>query len=764
MNAEPMPKCPQCGGLLPLHAPAGLCPNCLMALNLKTETVLSGEGAAAQPPLPAEQIAPHFPQLEILECLGRGGMGVVYKARQKSLDRLVALKLLAPERAGDRQFAERFEKEARALAALNHPNIVTIHDHGQAGGFYYLLMEFVDGVTLGQLLANGRVSAREALAIVPQICDALQFAHDQGIVHRDIKPENILLDRRGRVKVADFGLAKIIGNQSAETTAGAEPVKAPTAMTDAGKVMGTPQYMSPEQIQAPGEVDHRADIYALGVVFYQMLTGELPGKTLEPPSKKVSIDVRLDEIVLRALEKKPELRYQQASILKTQVETISADAADSEPGMPNPKARARSSKWLRRAVRVFGLGIFILIAIDLLGIPVLHDTRWLWGFLGGNTPKDLAHRPGTLRFLPAPRVIQAGLADPTSPWAWQELASRAQRGKISPAEAGMVLDGLTAWIERDYPQGYDQPLFALKDLLNELGDRGLVQEAQVFRFLDALGPRPSCEPLARLHESDRTVLLDCHWGNHWNEAFFGLARLNEMKSITIDGQQVEVRRINESATDFHGELKLPALAPGKHVVKCEIETALAPADGLVGIPAGGPSEDWPHVKRRLTRFTQTELVVSPQDADVVGLTTDAALDPVAAGALSVGRVILRRRGDGAAVAIVFNVGDKAPLPVPVSFDVTVRLEGKSWSCGKFWRQFKRGGFGSGQTGGYPGALGADIDPVGPGTTTADIILTPDRRQVEHVGTIDRIWGKEVVFERVPLARFDLPETGPKPSP
>ena len=186
-----MPKCPQCGAALPPNAPAGLCPRCLMALNLKTETAFSGDATAAQQPLPPYQIAPFFPQLEILECLGRGGMGVVYKARQKTLNRLVALKLLAPERVQDAKFAERFAREAQALAALNHPNIVTIHDYGQAGGFYYLLMEFVDGVTLRQLLSQERVSAREALAIVPQICEALQFAHDQGIVHRDIKPENI---------------------------------------------------------------------------------------------------------------------------------------------------------------------------------------------------------------------------------------------------------------------------------------------------------------------------------------------------------------------------------------------------------------------------------------------------------------------------------------------------------------------------------------------------------------------------------------------
>ena len=195
-------------------------------------------------------------------------------------------------------------------------------------------MEFVDGVNLRQLLHAGRISPREALAIVPQICDALQFAHDQGIVHRDIKPENILLDRRGRVKVADFGLAKIVGQTvepSCRSAAGARSSRrvACRSLTDAGKVMGTPNYMAPEQMEHPDDVDHRADIYALGVVFYQMLTGELPGKQIEPPSSKVQIDVRLDEVVLRALEKKPELRYQQVSVLKTQVETIAMTPPDS---------------------------------------------------------------------------------------------------------------------------------------------------------------------------------------------------------------------------------------------------------------------------------------------------------------------------------------------------------------------------------------------------------------------------------------------------
>jgi predicted Ser/Thr protein kinase len=265
------------------------------------------------PPQPGE-LAARFPQLEILELLGRGGMGAVYKARQKQLDRLVALKILPPGVETDPSFEERFTCEARALARLSHPNIVAVHDYGRAGEFHYFIMEFVDGVNLRQMEHAGRLAPREALQIIPQICEALQFAHDEGIVHRDIKPENILLDKRGRVKIADFGLAKLL-----------EPNETDRTITQAGHVMGTPHYMAPEQVEKPATVDHRADIYSLGVVFYEMLTGELPlGRFAVPSSRMggVQIDVRLDEVVLRTLEKEPERRYQQASALKTEVETI----------------------------------------------------------------------------------------------------------------------------------------------------------------------------------------------------------------------------------------------------------------------------------------------------------------------------------------------------------------------------------------------------------------------------------------------------------
>jgi len=343
MSNESSPKCPQCGAPLPEDAPKGLCPNCLMALNLKMETVFTDDTPAAQPPLPPEQIAPHFPQLEILECLGRGGMGVVYKARQKTLNRLVALKLLAPERVRDAKFAERFTREAQALAALNHPNIVTIYDFGQAGGFCYLLMEFVDGVNLRQLLRARKFTPEEALAIVPPLCDALQFAHDRGIIHRDIKPENLLLDKVGRVKVADFGIAKMLGTVNGGGNAGESAAPENATQT----AVGTPSYSAPEQKTDPQRVDSRADIYSLGVVFYEMLTGELPGKRIEPPSRKVQIDVRLDEVVLRALEKSPELRYQKVSEVKTMVETIVSSGSAGVPPADAATSR-RTERELKR--------------------------------------------------------------------------------------------------------------------------------------------------------------------------------------------------------------------------------------------------------------------------------------------------------------------------------------------------------------------------------------------------------------------------------
>jgi len=318
-------KCPHCGKPVPATALQGICPECMLQAGLADTGEVGPDGTVlpkTPPPLSPriEEIAPHFPQLNILECLGRGGMGVVYKARQPKLDRFVALKILTrswDSGITDTEFAARFQQEARALARLNHPDIVAVYDFGEAGGYHYLLMEYVDGLTLRQLLQTRKLSPEEALSIVPKICEALQFAHERGIVHRDIKPENILLDKQGCVKIADFGIAKILGSEAVGGN-----------LTGAKDRLGTPHYMAPEQVETPQKVDHRADIYSLGVVFYEMLTGELPLGKFQSPSKKVQVDVRLDEVVLHALEKEPERRYQHASEVKSDVETIAGTQAE----------------------------------------------------------------------------------------------------------------------------------------------------------------------------------------------------------------------------------------------------------------------------------------------------------------------------------------------------------------------------------------------------------------------------------------------------
>ncbi len=335
------PTCPRCGRSLPADAPAGLCPQCLLSDGFGDQSEPTGRFTGrVQPrfvPPTIEELASEFPHLHFVQLLGSGGMGAVYLANQVRLARPVAVKILPPDLADDAAFAERFLREARALARLSHPNIVGVFDFGQTpGGLYYFLMEYIEGPTLRQIVVNRSAEPKQALEIVRQVCDALQYAHDKGVVHRDIKPENVLLDRHGRVKIADFGLAKLLG--LAETAPGSP---AAGSLTGTRQAMGTPHYMAPEQIMGSRSVDHRADIYSLGVVFYELLTGELPLGRFAPPSRKVQIDVRLDDVVLRTLEAEPDERYQKASDVRTDVETISFSPQSAHAAGPGPSASAR---------------------------------------------------------------------------------------------------------------------------------------------------------------------------------------------------------------------------------------------------------------------------------------------------------------------------------------------------------------------------------------------------------------------------------------
>lgn len=373
--------CPQCGARIPEDAPKGLCPRCVMGrFAEETEAGVTHDSAGA--PYSVAEIDVLFPELEVVELIGVGGMGSVFKARQIRLDRWVALKILSRELGSNPAFVERFSREAKVLARLDHPNIVRIYDFGQREDVCYLLMEYVDGVNLRQAMRAGALSPSKALALTPALCDALQYSHDQGALHRDIKPENLFLDTRGRIKLGDFGIAKW----------GAED-RGDVGLTQTGSVMGTPHYMAPEQMSDPGSVDQRADIYSLGVVFYEMLTGELPLGRFGLPSEKSGVDPRVDPIVLRTLEYERERRYGRASEVKTDVESLGATAAVPASGTQRGgglRDRASSSESRKPTAK----NATVACVLTILSIPAVLATLSV-GLVGASfeTSGDLKAYP-----------------------------------------------------------------------------------------------------------------------------------------------------------------------------------------------------------------------------------------------------------------------------------------------------------------------------------------------------------------------------------
>lgn len=267
-------------------------------------------------PIHSTPVAPSYPAPEELtrmmpggcyvfeRLIGSGGMGAVYLGRQVNLGRQVAIKILHRSHGQDYRYTERFRMEAQAMAQLSHPNIVGIHDFGFIGSDYlFFVMEFIHGTDLHHVISAGEMTPDLAMRIIAPVCDALEYAHSRGIVHRDIKPANILLSYDGRVKLTDFGLAKRLDQPNA-------------FVTHTNMALGTPDYAAPEQHDALPDIDHRADVYALGVLLYQMLTGTLPRGAWQSPSAHAGTDPRLDGVVVRALMQDRTQRYQSVSDLK----------------------------------------------------------------------------------------------------------------------------------------------------------------------------------------------------------------------------------------------------------------------------------------------------------------------------------------------------------------------------------------------------------------------------------------------------------------
>ncbi len=310
---------------------------------------------------------------QIVEELGRGGMAIVYRAYQPSLNRDVAMKVLPPQLSFDQEFVERFQREAKAAAKLRHPNIVVIHDVGHEDGTYYIVMEYLQGRTLKQVIEQeGKLQPQRAARIVEQVAAALDYAHQQGFVHRDVKPANIFVGPDDHVTLTDFGIAKA----ASETQ----------QLTRTGMLVGTPEYMSPEQA-AGGRVDYRTDLYALGVVLYQMLAGRVPYRgttphaTLHaviyeppPPPRQINPNLQpgLESVILQAVAKRPEQRFQRGADLTAALKAATAGRARPVAVPPQPETRIAPAR--RRSPLIWivaGLAVVLIAMVAVLALLLL---------------------------------------------------------------------------------------------------------------------------------------------------------------------------------------------------------------------------------------------------------------------------------------------------------------------------------------------------------------------------------------------------------
>jgi WD40 repeat protein/predicted Ser/Thr protein kinase len=364
MSNDTIKLCPECGQALPPGAPLELCPACLLRAGLSAPSIAAEAGVAA-----ASAGVVAFGDYELIEEIARGGMGVVFRARQRSLNRVVAVKMILAGRLAGEAEVRRFQTEAEAAAKLQHPNIVAIHEVGAHDGQHFFSMDFIEGQSLAEKVFHGPLPPELAARYVHQIAGAIHFAHQRGVLHRDLKPQNVLIDHAGAPRVTDFGLAKLS--------------EAGSAMTHSGAVMGSPSYMSPEQAAGRSrDIGPGTDIYSLGAILYELITGRPPFRAATPLDTmrmvmeteaaaprwvNPAVPVDLETICLKCLEKDPRRRYATTEELAGDLRRF----LDHEPVHARPATRLyRAQKWVRRNPRVSAMGALV-VAVAALGFAAV---------------------------------------------------------------------------------------------------------------------------------------------------------------------------------------------------------------------------------------------------------------------------------------------------------------------------------------------------------------------------------------------------------
>lgn len=460
-----------------MSSEASPCQNDPLFGNAPTDLLREAAGTGGQPPTDPRFWEPPTPEelqarldgYLIEAFLARGGMGAVYRGMQTALERPVAIKILPPSLGEhDHSFVLRFKQEARAMAQLNHPGIVKVYDFGEmSDGTLYFVMEYVEGTDVAKMVASqGRLSSAHAMAITAHVCDALQYAHQLGIIHRDIKPANIMVGTDGAVKVADFGLAKSFN--SAHTT-----------LTMTGHVMGTLHFMAPEALMLGSAVDHRADIYAVGVMLYQMLTGRLPQGMFEMPSLLVpGLDPRYDAIIVYAMRENRDHRYQtiydmryaldcivtqpvvQLSALPQVTapqQTAAAPARSAPralaPGQPKPPQGAKQAPVMKKKPSA---AIWLIAASVVLGLG-----GFVWMKMGKSEPlSELAPQPAT----PNPDGTIGDLGFPTAQFDNATISECVEYFQIKSRDLDPAKKGITFLVDEATRNSNASISFDLKEI------------------------------------------------------------------------------------------------------------------------------------------------------------------------------------------------------------------------------------------------------------------------------------------------------------